>query len=453
MSAESQTAIAAHYVATARRRSYPPHVIDEAKKCLVDWTAVCLGAIGAPEAQAVSTVMQQWDSCGQARILSGGTASAAAAAMINGTLSHCLDYDDTHIPSVVHASAPLWAAVLAVSTARQLDEELALKAFITGFELAARIGDNGIGIRLNNSGWHATPTLGRLGVAAAVAVLLDLDEGQVSHALGIAATQAGGLTASFGTMAKPFHVGKTAMDGILAAELAAAGFEGAGQILDGPGGLIGTLLQDPSVKLEMAPFDTGWEILRNSFKPYAACQLTHGAIDAARAARAAVGDRRIENIRAIVNPLAVKIAGLRNASTATEGKFSMGFCIALGLRGHEVTTLDFTAERLNDALLVDIASRVEVVASDAVSRTAAQLEIQFSNGEKIVQTIEHAFGSIGNPMGWQELDNKFMALVSPVVSGEENAKALLDVLRNFEKAGSLARMFLLTGKSAATQAA
>lgn len=438
---DSQTAAVCRYIVTARERSYPEDVIDEARKCLVDWVGVCMGAYDATEAKAVSAVMAQWNTGGDARLLWGGSAGAAAAAMVNGTLSHCLDYDDTHIPSAIHVSGPLWAAVLAVGSARSIDEALLLKAFVTGFEVAARVGD-GTGVRLNNQGWHATATLGPLGVAAALAVVLGFDEKQSAHALGLAATQAGGLTASFGTMAKPFHAGKAAMNGILAAELAAMGFEGPSGVLDAASPLVGTLLQDRVSSLDLAPLDGGWEIKRNSFKPYAACQLTHAAVDAARAAGKSVTGQQIESIRAYVNPLTLRIANVRNARTPTEGKFSLAFCIALGLRDHALTTQDFTAERLGDPALIEIASRVEAIPSENISRTSARLEIRLADGRTFTQIVEHAFGSIGNPMRWPELESKFMALATAAVG--RNAAPLLQSLQQFEKPGSLGRLFALS---------
>ena len=441
MSELSQTLQVCRYIAGARDRALPADVLDEARKCLLDWTAVCVGAYDAPEAARLQQVMRTWHSQGQARMLWGGQSSAAVAALINGSLSHCLDYDDTHIPSVIHVSGPLWAALLAVGTARGCAQALLLRAFITGFEVAARIGDQGIGIRLNNSGWHATATLGRLAVAAGVAVLLGLDETQTAHALGLAATQAGGLTASFGTMAKPLHAGKAAMDGILAAELAQAGFEGATGVLDAHSPLLRTLLQDPELILQLAPFDAVWEIRRNSFKPYAACQLTHGAIDAARQARTVVAGRAIARMRVEVNPLAIKIANIRQARTPTEGRFSMGYCVALGLHGHAVTLQDFLPERLREPALQALADRLESVADETVSRTAARLHIELEDGSRITEWVEHAFGSIGNPLGWPELETKFLALVEPVTG---RAAELLRALRAFGDGPSVAPLFDLT---------
>src|SRR5438132_1443588 len=151
--------------------------------------------------------------------------------------------------------------------------------------LASRLG-GGLGEAVTARGWHSTGVFGRLGAAAAGAALLRLGAARALHALGSAATQSGGLTASFGTMAKPFHAGKAAMDGVVAAQLAAAGFTAATGLFEPGGGLDTALVQDRSVTF--ASLDTpgdlsGWRILDNSFKPYAACHLTHPAVDAARA--------------------------------------------------------------------------------------------------------------------------------------------------------------------------
>jgi 2-methylcitrate dehydratase PrpD len=242
-------------------------------------------------------------------------------------------------------------------------------------------------------------------------------------------------------MAKPLHAGKTAMDGILAAELAQAGFEGATGVLDAHSPLLRTLLQDPELVLRMAPFDEVWEISRNSFKPYAACQLTHGAIDAARQARAQVAGRAIARMRVDVNPLAIKIANIRKASTPTEGRFSMGYCVALGLQGHAVTLQDFLPARLQDSELQELADRLESVGDETVSRTAARLHIELEDGSQITEWVEHAFGSIGNPLGWPELETKFMALVEPVTG---RAAELLQYLRAFGAGPSAAPLFELT---------
>lgn len=442
---KTQTDVVCLYIEGTRDRHFPKEVLDEAKKCLVDWAAVCIGAYQAPEARIVHDVLRSWNCQGNARLLRGESASPAIAAMINATLSHCLDFDDTHIPSVIHVSGPLWAAILAVGSDRGTDEKLLLKAFITGFEVATRIGDKNVGIRLNNNGWHATPALAGIAVAAALAVLLNLTRDKIAHALGIAATQASGLTASFGTMSKPFQVGKTAMNGVLAAELASAGLSGAPGILDTRSSFVHTLLQDNELRLELSPFDDVWEITRNGFKPYAACQLTHAAIDAARLATTAVKDKNVERIRAFVNPLTLKIADVRNPVTLTEAKFSLAYCVALGLSGYTAGVNDFDLERVQNPALAQLASKLEAIPDEAISRTSARLEIHIGGAEPLIFEVENAVGSIGNPLGWQELDDKFKGLVTPAIG--DAANELLEVLHRFEERGSLKKLFEFSSRN------
>lgn len=446
MTSHSNSARLSAYIAQTRQRAFPPEIIEEARKCLMDWVGVCLAARELPEAKAVSATAQAWQTSGKALMFTGGSAAAPLAALVNGTLSHCLDYDDTHIPTAIHVSGPVWATVLALGAEHGASETLLLNAYITGYEVAARLGEDGVGVRLNNSGWHATSTLGMLGAAAAACVVLGLDEQQVSHAMGLAATQVSGLTASFGTMAKPFHPGKAAMDAIIAAQLAANHMHAATQLFDGPSGVVPTLLQDREMDYRVPSFDEGWEITRNSFKPYAACQLAHAAIDGALLARDQLKGRQIEKIKAFVHPLAVKIAGVADPKTSTEGKFSIGFCIALGLEGHAVTTQDFTPERLADPQIRDITRRVQLIAEDGIERTATRLEFETIDGEHLTFNVEHAFGSIGHPMDLEDLDKKFSTIVNAVL-GDRAANELLETLRRFEQPGSLARLSALCARA------
>jgi 2-methylcitrate dehydratase PrpD len=428
----------ARFVVEHRHREYPAAVLDAARQCLVDWFGVCLGALTEPPAIAVHRIVSAWRSQGHARMLAGGHAAPVPAALVNGTLAHCLDYDDTHIESILHGSGPTWAATLAAGAERNASERELLSAFITGFEVGTRVGNGGIGVRLNHSGWHTTCVLGRYSSAAAASALLGLDVLQVKHALGIVATQIGGLTASVGTMSKPFHAGKTASDGVLAAELAAQGFEAAVDLLDSERGLMPTLFQDPSVAVRIADFGRTWEITRNSFKPYAACQLTHASIDCALKLGESIRGAEVVRIRAFVNPLAIKMAGHTNAATANEGKFSLAYTIALGLSGYRARLEDFMAGRLGDGRLRALAARVETIASDAIERTGARVEVTLADGRTLCEETQLAFGSVGHPMGWPDLEEKFLSLAEPVVGNR--ASALFGVLRDF-KPGRLREAF------------
>src|SRR5207248_332990 len=338
-------AIAA-YIAGAPQRALPPEVADMARLCLIDWLGVAIGAAEEPAGRIVREVASGWRSEGRSTVLFGGTAAAPFAALVNGTLAHCLDFDDTYVRAITHTSAPVWAATLALGEEIEAGEAAMLSAFVAGFETAARIGD-GLGEAVTARGWHGTGVFGRLGAAAAASALLRLNAERALHGLGLAATQTGGLTASFGTMAKPFHAGKAAMDGVVAAQLAAAGFTAATGLFEPGGGLDTALVQDRSVTFASldSPGDlSGWCILDNSFKPYAACHLTHPAVDAAHTLALSANERgAIASVRAEIGALAQQITGGKSGMPASplEGKFDLKYCIALGLHGHALSAADF----------------------------------------------------------------------------------------------------------------
>lgn len=428
---------AAEFIGALRSQPLSDASLDAAKMCLVDWLAVCIGARGLPEASILRRYLKAAGGQGDAPLLIGGSASAETAALVNGTLSHCLDYDDTHIPTALHASGPTWAAVLALGAVRKSNELDMLRAFVGGFEVGASLGSGGVGVRLNESGWHSTGVLGRISSATASACLLGLDTQAIEDALGLAATQASGLTASFGTMAKPFHAGKAGMDGVVAAELAEAGLGASRALLDSPKGLFGTVFQDRETVPSLDGLGVVSEIMRNSLKPYAACQLTHGPIDAAKALRDKIGNAQVEAITIYVNPLGVEIAGVRDPRTPMAGRFSTAYCVALALCGYPVSPEDFVETRLNDPRLMDLTRRVELSGTPEVTRTGARLEARLADGADVSVTVEHAFGSEGNPMKWPQLEAKFMSLVKPHLGAA--TQEFYETLLNFERPGAFAQ--------------
>ena len=257
MSAKTPNADAvADFVVGLSDLALPDDVTMAARMCLVDWLGVAIAGRAEDAAGAVLRVIAGWGS-GRAHILGGGTAHAAAAAMANGTMAHCLDFDDTHVGSLAHLSGPAWAAAFSLGTQRGASPDQMIRAFLAGFETGARLGGNGMGEALNARSLHSTGFFGCLAAAAAGAALLRLDRDGVRRSLGAAATQAAGLTASFGTMAKPFHAGKAAFNGLLSAELADAGFLPALDLLEAEGGLAAALVQDRRTRMPAIDFGDG----------------------------------------------------------------------------------------------------------------------------------------------------------------------------------------------------
>ena len=434
MTAASQTPNADRtgaFIATARGRNFPTEVIDAARMCLVDTVGVGIGAHAEGAGRTVRQVAAKWGTTGNAQLLLGGKAAPAAAALVNATLGHCLDYDDTHVGAVAHLSSPTWNTALALGLHHGVDERDILAAYIAGFETAARLGSGGLGQAANERGFHSTGVFGCLGAATTASVLLGLDEAGIRNALGAAATQVGGLIGSFGTMSKPFHAGKAALNGILAAELAAEGFVAAENLIEEEGPLARALIQDGSEVIRAFDPAGQWEITQNTFKPYASCLLTHPVIDSARKVSDAVKGREIDGIRVQVSPFCIQMAGKPGPQTGLEGKFSTAYCAALGIEGHMATAKDFAEDRVKDPSLQNLVSRVELVPDEGRDVRSARIEIHFTDGTSLDSDTPLALGNPDNPMSWDDMRVKFDGLVVPVL-GEQDGAELFDVLRGFD---------------------
>jgi 2-methylcitrate dehydratase PrpD len=429
----------AAYIAGSGKRPLPAEIADQARLCLADWLGVAIGAGDEGAGRIVREVAAGWRSRGQSTMLFGHPAAAPIAALANGTLAHCLDFDDTYVRAVTHTSAPVWAATLALGEEIGASETEMLAAFVTGFEVASRVGD-GLGEAVTSRGWHGTGVFGRLGAAAASAALLRLEAGHALNALAAAATQTGGLTASFGTMAKPFHAGRAAMDGVVAAQLAAAGFTAATRLFEPGGGLDSALIQDRSAALTSIDF-AGWNILENSFKPYAACHLTHPALDAARALRTKLDSPAgIVAIRAEIGALAMQVTGGRNGvpETPLEGKFDLKYCIALVLHGHDASAADFREPWHPDPAIGATAHKITASATPEMGFASARLTLDLADGSRLTETVPIARGHPGNPIGWNDMRLKFDALVAPRLG--VRAEALFGLVREFGGGGALAEI-------------
>lgn len=410
----------------------PEPVADAARRALVDWFAVGLGGMADVQSRSVAMVAQGWLSQGAAFTLDGHVMAPAPAALVNGAAAHTLDFDDFHIASLLHPGAPTLAAVLALGYGRGLDGARMLAAFVAGFEVGARLGLDGLGERLAARGWHPTSILGHLSATAGAAAVLDLNLEQFSSAMGIACAQAAGLMALAGSYAKPFAVGKAAMNGVLAAEMAAVGITAPQGLLEDPvRGLFGALLQEPQAAV--ARIDEDWLTLENTYKPYPSCQLTHAAHDAALEASRLLEGRVPAAVVLTVHPLAPVIACHASPRTVLEARFSLPYNVALGLQGRRAVLAEFSDLGLSDATRRDLASRVQVETDPDVARWSAKLRVEFSDGTASSVDVPAALGSLGRPMQWSDLEEKFMDTVEPLTP---DARGLLDALKRFDSPGA-----------------
>ncbi|MCC7485692.1 MAG: MmgE/PrpD family protein [Burkholderiales bacterium] len=438
----------ATYIVSTSKRHLPPEVVDAARRALVDVVGVAVGAAREPVSIAVRRMAEGWQASGGAHILTGGTTTPALAALVNGTMAHAMDFDDTHPMGGGHPSAPCWSTALALGEHHRLDESEIMAAFVTGYEVMAKLGGGGaagVGRSLQRHGFHPTAVNGRAAAAAVACALMKMGIDETQNALGIAATTAGGLIGSFGTDSKPFHAGKAAMDGIQAADLAMHGFEAAKHLHEADGGMLGAMIQDGNVQVPPLDFEERWEILGNGFKPFASCRATHASIQAAQSLAGRIGGRRIEKVRARVDPTALVAAGILEPRTPLEGKFSTPFCIAIGLRGYAGVATDFNGTAMRDEAVRKVVPVVELEAVRGQPLHEAHLDVYLEGGEHLYAHTPVMLGHPDNPMGWDALETKFRGLVEPIAGGEKTP-VLYGVLRNFGSRGSLSKAMEILGR-------
>jgi 2-methylcitrate dehydratase PrpD len=432
------------FVLSLEAASLPPAVAAGACHSMTDWLGTAIRGAAEPLAGALAAVISASGGEPQATVVGRGIrTSALLASLANGAQSHALDFDDTHLPSIVHGAAPVAPVVLALGESRHASGALALGAFVAGFEVETRLG-RVIGRALADRGWHVTGVLGHFGAAAAAGKLLGLDAVRLAEALGIAGTQAAGLEQSFGTMSKPLHPGKAAMNGLLAALLAREGFTGSRAILDGPGGLAATFLGITDLGAAVEDLGKRFEILENSTKAYAACHLTHATIDAARAIRTreAPAPDLVEAIRCRVHPLALKVAANPAPQTGLEAKFSLAFCAAMALLRGEAGEAEFSAESLRDPAVARVMARVVPEADASLGIGAARMTVRLADGRALEEGVAAARGTPDNPLTREELESKFRRLAEVVLPAERVAR-LSAMLRGLAELPDVAELAAL----------
>ena len=433
--------VAARYIAAAPDRCYPPEVIEAALKCLTDLVGVAVGGRREPVVQLTLAEAGRWRSVGNAPIFLGPRTASPIAAIVNATMAHVNDFDDTHIPTDAHFSAPIWPALLALADEVSANEIQLLGAFVTGFEVGAKLGGRRLGHAMLARGFQATGVMGRLGAAAAVAALLQLDAEKSAHALALVATQAGGLSRAAGSMSKAYQSARTAQDGLVAARMAADGFVAAPNIFEEDGGLARAFVQDGFAQIMVPDFDAGWEVLGNSFKPYACLHGIHPAVDAARQLAPQIGGREIKIIEAFVAPGVARIAGIKEPDTVLECKFSIRFCVALGLAGSMVHGRDFTEAAVHESGTRILMSKVRVVPVEGRKMLDAAVKVTFTDGSLVEADVPLSLGHPGNPMGWGELETKFGRSVEPELGAK--TLSLFNTLKTFQVPGSLQQVWQL----------
>lgn len=428
-----------------RTDSMPCEVILVAKECLLDWLGVALAGSREPISRILLEEVLENGGGAQATVIgTGPKVTAQQACLVNGAAGHALDYDDVLEMMLGHPSAPVLPTVLAVGERQHVSGSQVLAAVVAGVETEAALGRM-VEPGHHEAGWHTTGTLGTFGATAAACHLLDLDRDAWLRAFGIAATQAAGLKSVFGTMGKPFQVGRAAANGVLSANLAYRGMACTMDVIEVARGFADVATSTFVADALDSVGEGDLAISHVLFKRHASCYLTHSAIEGLLRLRASpgLGLDDITEVRLRVLPVHLGTCAIEHARTPLEAKFSLAFTSAIALVVGRVGEGEFTEEVINDPRVVSLARRVRLDVSERLdmNQMTTPVEVALHSGEVLRSAVD-----VGEPTGisslpeqWSQLEDKFAQLATPVL-GETQAGEVVAMVAAFEHLGDVCDM-------------
>ena len=405
-------------VAAMQFEHLPPEAIHWARVGILDTVGVTLA--GANEPCATLLTQALGTSTGPAVVF--GTAlrcNPLDAALINGTASHALDFDDCSNTFGGHPSVPILPALFALADEVGATGREFVTAYIAGFEVETKIAMS-VNFHHYTKGWHPSATLGVFGAAAACARLLRLDAAQTAVALGLAASGASGLKANFGTMTKPMHIGRCAREGLLAAKLAQAGFTANGHdVFEHPQGFFevyngqGHYDAQRGRQAWAAPLDIVSPGI--AIKQYPCCGSTHPAIDSALELfeqHKIVADE-ITRVDIWIHARRLQHTNRAQPRTGLDAKFSVQYVVARALLDGFVSLEHFEGLAFEEARVASLLPRIHAQAYsedqfDPANHFGGEVRVTFKSGQTLSANVQQPLGrTSANPLPAERLRAKF----------------------------------------------
>jgi 2-methylcitrate dehydratase PrpD len=414
-------------LAELARAPLPPAVAHEAERALLNALGLAVGASRHAGVDAIVAAADALGARGDVGIPGRGERTDAHfAALAAGFAAHVDDFDDTHLFTVIHPGAACMAVLVALARETAPGGDRALRAFAVGCEAQLRAGVS-ISPEHYDRGWHITGTCGVIGAAVTAALLFGFDDAAFARAVRLSVTMTLGHRDAFGTMAKAFHPGKAASNGILAARLAAQGLDAPFDVIENERGFAAALSTRFDPQQMIGEPDARWELSENTYKPYPCGIVAHPAIDAALQLGARVRVDEIVALRAHCNPLVVDLMGNLDPADGLEARFSAVHGIAAALCDGQAGLAQYEDERVRRDDVRAVRAKTQLVPADDIARDAARLEAQLRDGTTLEERVEHARGSTARPLTDDELVAKMRALVEPVLGAAVAARLRDDV--------------------------
>ncbi len=430
----------AEFIETTGYADIPAPAISMAKNAILDTVGVALAGSKETTAKIIGDYVKEIGGNPAASVIRQRfKTSAPNAALANGTIAHAMDYDDNAMPMRAHASAVLVPTILALGEKEHSSGKAILEAYVIGREVGGKIGD-AMGGEHWLEGWHSTSTVGVMASAAAASKILKLDAQKTALALSIAATQASGLKAQFGTMSKPLNAGIAARNGVTGAMLARLGFTASESILEDAFGYFKVLGKRKESDYSRIPqtLANPWDILANGVlvKPSPGVWYTstdallrlvkayHFSTAQVKRIEARLSARFLEGHRSdmLVQP-----------QTALEGRFSLEFNLAIALLESKVGLAQFTDEKVQSSAARSLMKKIQVVGLEPSKSNPERLIVTLQDGKEYVAELRPAVGSLANPISDEDLDAKYMDCARSVQVSEKDIEHSIHLIHNLEQ--------------------
>jgi 2-methylcitrate dehydratase PrpD len=391
----------------------PAAVGHEGKRSILNMLGCSFGAASHPDLDTAIKLLASLSGPAQAAVFGRAERfDILNAAFVNAVSANLLDFDDTHLDTVIHPSAPVAPALFALAEQRRLSGAQLIHAFALGVEVECRLG-NSISPNHYARGWHITATCGVFGAAAACARLIGLDAVATAHAIGIAASQSAGIAENLATGAKNVGIGNAARNGLLAALLAELGCTAAPRAIEGPQGWAHAAGDELKRDALLAGLGESWEITRNAYKPYPCGIVLHAVLDACFELRSkyALAAADIASVTVAGHRLLLARAD-RPVANERDAKISIQHSVAAVFLFGAAGMREYSDALVMEQAVVEFRARVHAEVDPTLAVGAARVRVRTTGGKTFSALVMHARGSLQRPMSDAEIESKVRNLAS-----------------------------------------
>ena len=448
---EGQTRRLAQFAHSLRYDELPSEVREIAKSCILDTLGCVLLCSTYPWGRIVSEYVKSTGGKGESIVVGKGIkVPAGHAALANGTMAHGFEADDVYIPAIHHPGAVVVPAALATAEREGANGRAFMAAVVAGYEVMNRIGEAATESLLMR-GFFPTGTNGPFGAAAAAGNLIHLDEDQMANALGIAGSQSSGVFEGIkeGRMTKRFLAGRAAQSGLMAADLAKLGLTGPTTVVEGEWGYLKAHSDRVDLSRLTENLGKSYRIMETTFKPYPCCKGIHAAIDGMLDLNREYHFNPGEVKEIIIGGYEklVKMHDIYEPATPMAAQFSIPYVVSVALLKGSPGLEAFTDKSIKDRKVLDFARKVRTVVDPEVvpyfpENEPSKVTVRLKSAKSYSKTVIHSKGTPENPMDGIELEDKFRAFASPVISKRRVEKTIqlirqLDTLTKVTELSSL----------------